>query len=202
MTSPTNNLAALMPQSYLDAAASPLGPALQEQPLLSIGIDEHGLDTLTVEVEATGAERRIRGSHPSGLELTVDVEPCDLRLPPGTRLRGPAMALGLYQGDYAAGCNALRRWLRSRMPALPEDGDLSHFNTWTAMDADVDEARLLAAADRVGGKGLRYFMLDAGWYPSPRDNFSAGVGNWRVDETKLPGGLEPVAERVRAQGMG
>jgi alpha-galactosidase len=141
-----------------------------------------------------------RGS--SDLHLAVGIEPCDLRLPPGRRLRGPAMALGLYTGDYAAGCNALRRWLRSRMPALLGDGDLAHFNSWTAMDADVDEARLLAAAERVGGKGLRYFMLDAGWYPCPRDNFSAGVGNWHVDETKLPGGLEPVAEQVRAQGMG
>jgi alpha-galactosidase len=136
------------------------------------------------------------------LQLTVCVEPCDLRVPAGWRLRGPAVALGLYRGDLAAGCNALRRWLRSRMPALPGDGDLAHFNTWTAMDADVDEARLLDAADRVAGHGLRYFMLDAGWYPGPRDNFPRGVGNWRVDETKFPRGLEVVADRVRSHGMG
>jgi alpha-galactosidase len=111
------------------------------------------------------------------------------------------MALGLYRGDYAAGCNALRRWLRSRMPALPGDGNLAHFNTWTAMNADIDEARLLDAADRVAGHGLRYFMLDAGWYPSPPDNFSAGVGTWRVDESAFPAGLEPVAARVRSHGM-
>jgi alpha-galactosidase len=133
--------------------------------------------------------------------LTVRLEPCDLRLPPGTRLQGPSVALGLYRGDEAAGCNALRRWLRSRMPALPGDGDLAHFNTWTAMDANVDEARLLDAADRVAGQGLRYFMLDAGWYPCPPDNFSGGVGNWRVDTEKFPHGLEIVAARVRANGM-
>jgi len=135
------------------------------------------------------------------LRLTVRIDPCDLRLPPGARLQGPSMALGLYRGDEAAGCNALRRWLRSRIPALPGDGDLAHFNTWTAMDADVDEARLLAAADRVAGNGLRYVMLDAGWYPCPPDNFSAGVGNWRVDAERFPRGLEVVAERVRANGM-
>jgi len=138
----------------------------------------------------------------SDLSLTVRIEPCDLYVSPGTRLRGPAMALGLYRGDEAADCNALRRWLRSRMPALPGDGALAHFNTWTAMDADVDEARVLEAADRVAGNGLRYFMLDAGWYPGPRDNFPRGVGNWRVDETKFPGGLEVVAGRVRSHGMG
>ena len=33
MASPTNPLAALMPQPYLDFAASPLGPALRRQPL-------------------------------------------------------------------------------------------------------------------------------------------------------------------------
>ena len=111
------------------------------------------------------------------------------------------MALGLYQGDYADGCNALRRWLRAQMPPLPGNGDLSHFNTWAAMDADVDEARLLHAADRVAGSGLRYFMLDAGWYPSPPRDFNRGVGNWRVDPQSFPRGLEPVTERVRAHGM-
>jgi len=138
------------------------------------------------------------------LRLTVRVEPCDLSLPPGARLQGPSIALGLYRGDAAAGCNALRRWLRSRMPPLlgdPGEGDLAHFNTWTAMDADVDEARLLDAADQVAGQGLRYFMHDAGWYPCPPDNFSAGVGNWRVDPRRFPRGLEVVAERVRANGM-
>ena len=135
------------------------------------------------------------------LRLTVRVEPCDLRLPRGARLRGPGVALGLYRGDAAAGGNALRRWLRSRMPALAGDGDLAHFNSWTAMDAGVDEARLLDAADRVAGQGLRYFMLDAGWYPCPPGNFSGGVGNWRVDAVKFPRGLEVVAERVRANGM-
>lgn len=133
--------------------------------------------------------------------LSVRIEPCDLQLPPGTRLQGPSVALGLYRGDAAAGGNALRRWLRSRMPALPGDGDLAHFNTWTAMDANIDEARLLDAADRVAGQGLRYFMLDAGWYPCPPDNFSGGVGNWRVDAEKFPRGLEAVAECVRAHGM-
>ncbi len=55
--------------------------------------------------------------------------------------------------------------------------------------------------DRVAGNGLRYFMLDAGWYPGPRGNFPRGVGTWRVDETKFPGGLEVVAGRVRTHGM-
>ena len=122
-----------------------------------------------------------------------------MRLTDGLRLQGPAMAMGLFRGDYADGCNALRRWLRSRLPAAP--ADLSHFNTWAAMDADVDEERLMHAADRVAGSGLRYFMLDAGWYPSPPRDFSKGVGNWRVDELAFPRGLEPVAERVRAHGM-
>ncbi|GHO89807.1 glycoside hydrolase family 36 protein [Dictyobacter formicarum] len=136
----------------------------------------------------------------SDLQLTVQIEPCDLQLPAGTKLQGPSIALGLYKGDAAAGYNSMRSWLRSRMPALPTS-DLSHFNTWTALDANVNEALLLEAIDRVADHGLRYFMLDAGWYPCLRDNFSAGVGNWRVDEEKFPHGLEVVAEHARTRGM-
>lgn len=341
MTDMPTPLVTLTPRAHLDLAASPLGPALRSQPVLHVEVDEDGVGAFQWTDETAAGGQRIRATHPSGLELAVDmepdpahraiawhltlaqgdggqgprlhglspltlaldgalspdpiihtwlggamqtffppdavtpqshvlypcttayyqpgqfsvgthggrssdqympyfllataeetgglwsaigwsghwtahfekpkdgrdlrvtvqIEPCDLRLPPGTHLRGPSVALGLYQGDYAAGCNALRRWLRTRMPPLPGDGDLAHFNTWTAMDADVDEARLLDAADRVAGKGLRYFMLDAGWYPGPRESFSAGVGNWRVDDAKFPHGLEAVAERVRANGM-
>lgn len=136
----------------------------------------------------------------ANLHLTIQIEPCDLRLPAGTELQGPTMALGLYQGDAAVGYNALRSWLHSRMPALPTS-DLSHFNTWTAMDANVNEACLLDAVEQVAGNGLHFFMLDAGWYPSPPNDFYSGVGNWHVDETKFPRGLEVVAERVRERGM-
>jgi hypothetical protein len=40
MAVPTDTRAALMPQAYLNVDASPLGPALRQQPLLSVGIDE------------------------------------------------------------------------------------------------------------------------------------------------------------------
>lgn len=136
----------------------------------------------------------------ANLQLTVQIEPCDLQLPAGTTLQGPSIALGLYKGNAAAGYNAMRSWLRSRMPALPAS-DLSHFNTWTALDANVNEALLQDAIERVAGHGLRYFMLDAGWYPCLRDNFSSGVGNWRVDEEKFPHGLEIIAGHARARGM-
>ena len=75
MAGPTSPLAALMPQAYLNVDASPLGPALRQQPLVRVGIDEQGLDTLALDVQAAGAEQHIRGTHPSGLELTVDTEP-------------------------------------------------------------------------------------------------------------------------------
>jgi hypothetical protein len=64
-----------MPQAYLNVDASPLGPALRRQPLVSVGIDEQGLDALALDVQAVGAEQHIRRTHPSGLELIVDVEP-------------------------------------------------------------------------------------------------------------------------------
>ena len=96
MASPTNPLAALMPQPYLDFAASPLGPALRRQPLVSVGIAEQGLDTLVLDVEVAGPVRHVRGTHPSGLELTVDVEPDPAH-------QALVWHLGLAQGEGGPG---------------------------------------------------------------------------------------------------
>jgi alpha-galactosidase len=45
--------------------------------------------------------------------------------------------------------------------------------------------------------GIEYICLDAGWY----SNEYPDTGDWRVNKTKFPRGLEPVAEAVKKNGM-
>ena len=43
-------------------------------------------------------------------------------------------------------------------------------------------------------------VLDDGWF-GKRDDDNSGLGDWYVNEKKLPGGLNPLIERVNALGM-
>ena len=48
--------------------------------------------------------------------------------------------------------------------------------------------------------GVELFVLDDGWF-GRRDDDTSSLGDWFVDERKLPGGLARLAERVNALGL-
>ena len=48
--------------------------------------------------------------------------------------------------------------------------------------------------------GVDLFVLDDGWF-GKRDDDNSGLGDWFVNEKKLPGGLSPLIEQVNALGM-
>jgi alpha-galactosidase len=73
-------------------------------------------------------------------------------------------------------------------------------NTWEAVYFDHDLDRLKALADTAAELGVERFVLDDGWFRHRRDD-TAGLGDWYVDESVWPGGLEPLIGHVRALGM-
>jgi alpha-galactosidase len=48
--------------------------------------------------------------------------------------------------------------------------------------------------------GVERFIIDDGWFIG-RDGERAALGDWYLDETKYPNGLEPVIEHVNSKGM-
>lgn len=130
-----------------------------------------------------------------------------LTLEPGETLTLPAAHLIGFEGDEDAGANACRRYVYERIgPTLDGKRPLPplSYDSWFGIGCDFDEAFLRRLADRAAELGLEYFVLDAGWFAGcgPGYAFSQGVGNWeRVDPQKLPNGLEPVADYVRAKGL-
>jgi alpha-galactosidase len=75
-----------------------------------------------------------------------------------------------------------------------------HYNTWEAIYFDHDETTLRALADRAAAVGAERFVLDDGWFKGRR-NDRAGLGDWSVDSSKYPNGLEPLIAHVRELGM-
>ena len=73
-------------------------------------------------------------------------------------------------------------------------------NTWEAVYFDQRLDTLLALADRAAEVGVERFVLDDGWFRGRRDK-TAGLGDWTVDESVWPDGLDPLVERVRGHGM-
>lgn len=73
-------------------------------------------------------------------------------------------------------------------------------NNWEATMFDFTKHKLLTMAKRAGELGAELFVLDDGWFGS-RNSDTAGLGDWTVNEKKLPGGIADLAKRVNDMGL-
>jgi alpha-galactosidase len=97
----------------------------------------------------------------------------------------------------------LHHWVRAH---AVRDGDELRpivVNNWEATFFSFDTDRLLGLIDRAADLGADLFLLDDGWFGTshPRNDDTAGLGDWQVNETKLSGGLGPLIERAEALGV-
>jgi len=74
-------------------------------------------------------------------------------------------------------------------------------NNWEGTYFDFDEDRLVAIATVAHDLGIELFVLDDGWF-GKRDDDTTSLGDWFVDRRKLPNGIDGLARRIEALGIG
>jgi len=73
-------------------------------------------------------------------------------------------------------------------------------NNWEATYFDFDTEKLLDIARTAAGRGIEMLVLDDGWF-GRRNTDDNSLGDWFVNEKKLPGGLKYLADEVNKLGM-
>ncbi len=74
------------------------------------------------------------------------------------------------------------------------------YNTWEGIYFEHKTDTLIELASIVGELGTERFVLDDGWFKNRRHD-RAGLGDWSVDETIYPEGLQPIIDHVESLGM-
>ena len=161
---------------------------------LALALVYSGSFLAEVEVEPQATARARLGIHPDVFRW---------RLAPGASFTTPEAVLawsgeglgplseslhGLFRERLARG-----RWRDRPRPVL--------LNSWEAAYFDFDHAVLVDIARSARELGVELFVLDDGWF-GHRDADTSSLGDWTPDRRKLPAGLRPLAEEVRALGMG
>ncbi len=73
-------------------------------------------------------------------------------------------------------------------------------NNWEATYFNFDNEKLFAIIDEAAKLGIDTFVLDDGWFGKRNDDKS-GLGDWFVNNKKLKGGLKPIIDRCKKNGM-
>lgn len=76
-------------------------------------------------------------------------------------------------------------------------------NSWEGAYFNFDTKTLLDMIDDAAGMGLEMFVLDDGWFGNafPRNADNAGLGDWEVNVSKLPEGIDHVASYAHDKGL-
>ena len=73
-------------------------------------------------------------------------------------------------------------------------------NNWEATMWDFNADKLVEIAEAAAPLGVEMLVMDDGWFGDRDDDYRA-LGDWTVDQRKLPGGLEALVPRIQALGM-
>jgi alpha-galactosidase len=115
------------------------------------------------------------------------------KIPPGGSFTGPTAVLAAVSGSVEDLCDAfLAR--QERRPVLEAERGLPIVcNEWCTHWGSPTHAKIEAMADALQGTGVRYLVIDAGWY--------SDHGGWEPDTEAFPQGLKAAADAIRARGL-
>ncbi len=74
------------------------------------------------------------------------------------------------------------------------------FNDYCTTWGNPTEEKIGKIAQRLEGKGIKYLVIDAGWYRNEDGNWS-NIGDWNVNKAAFPKGLKNTADMIRSYGL-
>ncbi len=123
-------------------------------------------------------------------------------LQPGDSLTTPEAYLTAVSGGVDEACERLVRHLDRQAPIPPAERDLPVIcNEFCATWGNPTLAETRSLAERLRGSGVRYLVIDAGWYCDPGRSWFDAHGDWQASAVRFPGGLKATCDIIRANGL-
>ncbi len=73
-------------------------------------------------------------------------------------------------------------------------------NSWEACYFDFNTEKLISIGDACADLGIELMVIDDGWF-GKRDNDLCSLGDWYINEEKLPGGIKRIADHLKSKGV-
>ena len=148
-----------------------------------------------MEVQTTQQDqlRLVAGIHPEGFCWTLG---------PGAAFETPEAVLVYSDRGLTGMTHTFHDLYRKHLVRGPyrDRPRPSLINNWEATYFDFTTEKLLSIARTAAEAGVELFVLDDGWFGRRNDD-NCSLGDWTVNEEKLPGGLQYLSEEIHKLGM-
>ena len=187
--------------------------AWESNPVMMVSLGdstERTGDVLGVALEWTGCSAKsVRREYNGRTKVFIGVDnpTGPYVLDPGETLTTPRAMLVLSRKGKGEVTRQFHRWAHRHL--MPH-GDELHpvlLNSWEGSYFSFTEKTLTDMMDGVREMGGEMFVLDDGWFgrgARARDEVNkdtAGLGDWMVNEKKLPHGLGWLSDQAKARGL-
>jgi alpha-galactosidase len=124
------------------------------------------------------------------------------KLGPAEVFTTPKMSFGFTEKGVDEAARLNTAYIRKEIlrPEMREKIRPVIYNSWYATGFDVNEENQLKLAKVAKEMGVELFVIDDGWFSGRKDDH-AGLGDWFVDSTKFPHGLDPLIRKINDMGM-
>lgn len=138
------------------------------------------------EMDSCGKLRAVLGIHPDGFGWC---------LAPGESFQTPEAALVCSVDGLGGMSRTFHDFFRDHVIRGQNKHRFSLVNSWEAAYFNFDHDRLLELGRKASEAGIELLVVDDGWF-GHRDDETTSLGDWHVNERKLPGGLKRLGDEL------
>ncbi|MBR3149544.1 MAG: alpha-galactosidase [Eubacterium sp.] len=84
----------------------------------------------------------------------------------------------------------------------PADRDMQIiFNEYCTTWGNPTLENLRSTAKRLEGSGVKYLVIDSGWYKTSEDDWFSCTGDWIPEKSLFPNGIKEAADTIKSYGL-
>lgn len=124
------------------------------------------------------------------------------KVPAGATFTTDKAYLRVMRGSVLQAENALVRAADRRLNVPVSEEELPVlFNEYCTTWGVPSEENIRAILAAIRPLGLKYFVIDCGWYKPDDRGWCNAIGDWKESGTLFPHGVKAVADAIRAEGL-
>jgi alpha-galactosidase len=115
----------------------------------------------------------------------------------------PKMVFTYSSTGYNQASRNFHNWALAHNLNQSEEVNGIVLNSWEGAYFDFDEMKIMQMIDDAAFLGAEVFVLDDGWFGNkyPRNSDTMGLGDWQVNEKKIPNGIDYLAKYAVGKGL-
>ncbi|MGM9796782.1 MAG: alpha-galactosidase [Parabacteroides sp.] len=133
----------------------------------------------------------------------INEENSEVNLPSNVTFRTPELALTYSQEGLSGSSRNFHRWARRHKLAHGDRLRDILLNSWEGVYFDINQEGMAQMMADIASMGGELFVMDDGWFGDkyPRQSDNSSLGDWVVDQRKLPKGIAGLLAEAKKQGI-